>query len=261
MFLALGVGSMQVAWLLLTAGQIALLARLWHQKLLSTYKFFSLYLLADLLHSGVLYLLGNPNTEIYAWFYVASEPVLATLRVLVLVELYRLVLRDYAGLATFGRWALTASLAASFVIGFLSVYPHLGSTDPYPVLLSLSHFQRLVYSALLLFILFISGFLIWFPVPLSRNTVVHTVLFAVYFSVSAVLVLLRFVAGPEIIRLLSTIWLAGRGLCILGWVFLLTRKGEKKSVVFGHQWRPHDGEQLIGQLQAINAVLLRAARK
>jgi hypothetical protein len=45
------------------------------------------------------------------------------------------------------------------------------------------------------------------------------------------------------------------------WILFLTREGEGKTVILHQHWRPADEEQLLGQLSAINATLLRAARK
>jgi hypothetical protein len=45
------------------------------------------------------------------------------------------------------------------------------------------------------------------------------------------------------------------------WLFGLNRQGETKSVVVGHQWNPSDERRLLSQLEAINASLLRSARK
>jgi hypothetical protein len=45
------------------------------------------------------------------------------------------------------------------------------------------------------------------------------------------------------------------------WLLALSRQGETKRVVVGHQWNPADQQKLRAQLDAINASLLRARRK
>jgi hypothetical protein len=50
----------------------------------------------------------------------------------------------------------------------------------YPILLYI-RFQRAINFALLIYVLIIALFLFWYPVPLGRNAVVHTVVFSVNF--------------------------------------------------------------------------------
>jgi hypothetical protein len=45
------------------------------------------------------------------------------------------------------------------------------------------------------------------------------------------------------------------------WLIGLNRRGETKTLVVGHKWRPDDEERLISQLKTINASIGRAARK
>jgi hypothetical protein len=49
--------------------------------------------------------------------------------------------------------------------------------------------------------------------------------------------------------------------CQLFWLFALGRQGEQKRVVVGHHWKPSDEQRLLGQLEAINASLLRSRKK
>jgi hypothetical protein len=49
--------------------------------------------------------------------------------------------------------------------------------------------------------------------------------------------------------------------CFIFWLLALSRQGEYKRVVVGHQWNPADEQKLRAQLDAINASLLRAIRK
>jgi hypothetical protein len=114
--------------------------------------------------------------------------------------------------------------------------------------------------SLLLFVVFIALFLLWFPIPLNRNTVVHCGVFAGYFlTKSATFLVLGFVsegATPHVnaaIRLLVT-------LCCAGWIFGLTRMGENIPAKIGHYWNPEEEQRLMAQLDSINRTLVHSAK-
>ena len=255
-------GSVQQSiWVFQYAAHIVLLLRLWKLGLATTYRFFFAYLAVATVRTSGLFFLA-PCTDAYGWAYVLTVPVLGVLCVLVVLELYGLVLRNHAGIVTLGRWVVSGGLILAFTVASLSLYPDLSNpTEEYPILLYFNVFQRALDSALLIFLTLITAFLVWFPVPLSRNTVLHTIVFGVFFSSNALLLLIRNVVGAEPTRILSTISLGAESLCLLAWILFLNRKGEESRVVFGHRWRPEDSGRLVEQLNAVNSTLLRSARK
>jgi len=251
----------KLLWTFVTAAQVVLLLRLWMSGLWKIYRFFFALLILNICQAGVL-ASTDPRTDLYAWIYMAFVPLTSVCILLVILEIYHLILKGYAGIGTLSRWVIAAGLAVSFTIAVLSLYPNLGNpAEQFPLLLSMFVVQRAVYSAFLAFLLFITAFLVWFPVPLNRNSVLHVVVFGVYFSTEALLLLVRGAAGADLTRLLSMLSLAVEGVCLLAWILLLTKEGEKKPVVVGHRWRPGESEHLIAQLDTINSSLLRAARK
>ena len=253
----------RIFWFVVFAGLIVLLFRLWRTGLSRTYRFFFAYLLVEVLHTVVLFFVPR-ETNLYGWVYIAFAPVRGVCAILVVLELYGLVLRGFRGIGTLGRWVVSGGMCLSFALALISLYPDLSNTEAaFPALLYLGAFQRGLDSALLLFLVLITAFLVWFPVPLSRNTVVHTVVFAVFFSGQAVLLLVRNILADhmETLYMISALYMGLYAICVLAWIFLLTKKGEKRTVVFGHRWRPGESDRLVGQLDALNATLLRSARK
>ena len=189
---------------------------------------------------------------------MATAPVIAILQVLVVLELYSLVLQRHPGIRTLGRWVVTGGLLLGLLITVLTLVPDFSNVEQkYQWVLYCSIFERTVASTLLLFLVAITSFLIWFPVPLSRNAVFHALLFGVYFSGGAMLLMLRNVVGPEIIRTLSTVNLLLAVCCFVAWGVLLSRRGEERVVIVGHRWRPGADQRLVDQLQAI----IRKARE
>ena len=253
----------RVSWIVVYFGLVALLFRLWRANLLRKYRFFGVYLAGEILQSSVLFPISR-ESEAYFIVFLVFAAAQCLLAILVVLELYGLVLRGFAGIGSLGRWVVSGGMTFAFLVATVSLYPDLANPETAsPALLYLASFQRGVYSALLFFLFLITVFLVWFPVPLSRNTVVHTIIFAVYFSSFSVLLLIRNVADAAMgtIYLLSTIYMVVYALCLVAWNLLLTEEGERRTIVFGHRWSPSDSNRLVGQLDTLNTALLRTARK
>jgi hypothetical protein len=121
-------------------------------------------------------------------------------------------------------------------------------------------YERTVMSSLVVFLLLASAFLVYYPVPLGRNVVVYLIGYALYFSTKATLAFINNLGYTEN-RALSTLDMGVALVCLICWLFALSRRGEEKRLVVGHQWNPADEQKLRAQLDAINASLLRAGGK
>lgn len=262
MYLTLSLGTAEHAlWLLVAVAQLVLLGRLSEQGLIRRYRFFALYIGVQVFEAGLLFLL-RPGTSAYGWVYAAFVPLIGLCATLAVLELYELVLRDYAGIRSLARWAISGSLALALAVAALTLSPDLSNpAEAYPLIRAFHVFQRVLYSALFLFLLFATAFLFWFPLPLNRNIILHTVVFLASFAGRSGTLLLRNVGGVELRLLASTVNLAIAATCLLVWILFLTRSGEQRMVVPGHRWRPSEADRLAEQLDSINATLLRTARK
>jgi uncharacterized membrane protein YcgQ (UPF0703/DUF1980 family) len=121
--------------------------------------------------------------------------------------------------------------------------------------------ERAVYFSLVVFLLSILGFLMQYPITLSRNVIVHSMVFSVYFLGNTFLYLMLSMRGFESIvavtNALSLITLAAVG----AWLLMLNPAGELRKVSLRPQWMPGREEELVSQLNHLNAALLRATRK
>jgi hypothetical protein len=204
----------------------------------------------------------GPQTDAFAWVYLVTQPVMWFFYILIVLELYTLVLRNHQGIATLGRWLLIAALFIAMLVSLLTLVPDLESPlGPYPILSYYSLIERGVNSSLVVFLLVIVAFLAWYPIPLSRNVILHSFVFSVYFLSSTATLFVRNVTGFEMTRMASAILLAITDVCLLVWIVFLNRRGESRVVVLGHQWQPGDEERLVEQLDSINKTLLRSTRK
>lgn len=265
---------LECVWWLTIAGHLLLFVRLRLAGLQRSYRYFSGYLLFRVLRAvlliavpwGVRQFERKPNTPFatnaYGWVWLLTEPVLWVFWVLVVLELYSLVLQNYKGIASLGRWVLLAGLAVAVVISFLTLQADLSNPgEQYPILRLFFVIGRGVASSLVIFLLVISCFLAWCPVPLSRNVVLHSIVYAGYFLSMTLALLMRNLGGNSVTVAMSIVTSCANLVCLVVWICLLNRDGENAKVRLRPRLAEGQEQELVGHLAAINSTLLRAARK
>src|SRR6185295_3076613 len=120
--------------------------------------------------------------------------------------------------------------------------------------------ERTIDSTILMVLLFISGFLLWFPVRVRRNIVVYMTGFVLfYFFRSAGLLVTNLL--PYTHRgLLSSVMEGLTLACLLVWIWGLRAEGELETTVTGHRWNAAAAGRLSVQLDEINTALSRFSR-
>jgi hypothetical protein len=239
-----------------TAILLVLVARLWWTGLHRTYSYFFVYLLLVLFQIAALAVVPF-DSKFYRYFWVASEALIVCFYALIVLELYSIVLRDLAGIASLARRYIQAGIAVAILISMLLLA--FEKTPQGPVSATLI-FERAIASSLVIFVLLITAFLLYYPVPLHRNVIVYSIGYSVYFLLKAAA---RFIENysHRWYAEVSTLIVGVSTVCLLFWMAGLTRAGERKTLVLGHRWDPADEERLLSQLKAINASLMRSARK
>lgn len=238
-----------------------LIAKLLKLRLDRVYRVFFWFLAVALAGKIVLIVLP-PGQNLYsiAWFCIVA--VGWVLYVLVILELYSLVLKDYAGLLSVGRWSLTAALALSVVTAAITLGPDVShAAGPYPILETFLIIHRAVVSSLAVFLLLITGFLAWCPVSLRRNVVVYLVFYFVFFLAETFSVFARNILGEQAMHLTNVATLVVSTVCMLAWTLLLSREGELANVRISPRGLPGQERATLQQLRTLNQALLRSIRK
>jgi hypothetical protein len=242
--------------LLMVAGTAILSVRLFTAGLDRRYRVFFCYLIFATLHLGVLASL-KVGGDAYQYVWVLTEPLEWLFCVLVVLEIYALVLEDYKGLATVGRWALiTAVLVALLASGISLMVPSHFAQSRLMTYYYVA--ERAVYFSLVVFLISILVFLMQYPINLSRNIIVHSMVFSVYFLGNTVLYLLLSTSGTKSILAVTNAFtiIALAALCV--WLLMLRPAGELRKVSLRPHWMPGREEELVSQLNNLNAALLRA---
>jgi hypothetical protein len=244
---------------LLSAGLTAL--KLVKSGLFRRYRFFFIYLVS-LVPYGVCLLLLDVNSGSYQKFWTVTTPLFWLLYVLVVFELCGLILEKHKGLYTLGRWAMCLGLAVAVTLSVLSLLPHIAPATPQRsrIMGYILATERGVDFSLAIFILLILFFLSRYPVPLSRNVAVHSVVFSVFFLSNTLAVLLRSVFGLHVNDWVNLFLMGTSSACVVAWLVLLSAKGEEVRV---HTLRfgRGDQERILLQLDSLNDTLLKAAHK
>lgn len=237
-----------------------LIFTLFRNGLFRTYRFLFAYLLVDGCHTLSAMFIPN-GTESYFLAYVFAQAAKVTLAVFVVLELYQIALAEHPALARFGRDVIAYVLAAAATIAAAGLaFDTSVPVGQSPLLHRFNSFERTMDLSMLLFLLFIAAFMTWFPVRLSRNNILYITGFVLYFSTRALGLLFTNLA-PRLMFWMDTAMLSVAILCLITWIFALRRRDEESTVIIGHRWDPAAMDRLSGQLNEINARLLRLSRR
>jgi hypothetical protein len=242
--------ALQVLLLLL------LVVRLSRDRLHRVYPFFFWFLIAEAIQSLCPFLITY-GTWLYRDVFLVSQTIIISFFTLVVLELLSIVLRDLKGIASIAR-AYT-SMAIGVAVLFSALLLGL-ERSPTNLTSAFFIFERSIVSSLVFFVLLITIFLVYYPIPLTRNIVVYFCGYAFYFLCRAAGLFAQ-TTGAANLAILNGILLTGWAISVLFWLIFLNGEGEHRCLVLGHRWRPQDEGRLLQQLQAINATLLRSARK
>jgi hypothetical protein len=246
----------QILLIVEIAALLGLCFRMWLIGLHRVYPTFTCYLVLELLQT-LIPLVVPLESLLYRDLFVISRVLIVVVCAMVVLELYSVVLRNLEGIAGVARRYIKITLAFAIAVSLL---PLLVEKSPNTLTGYLFIFERPILSSLVVFVLLICGFLVYYPVPLGRNVIVYLAGYAVYFVTMATMVFVNNL-GYFWNREKSNVDMGVAVVCQLLWLVALSRQGEQKRVVVGHQWKPGDEQRLLGQLEAINASLLRSRKK
>jgi hypothetical protein len=238
--------------------------RLYCQSLRKRYSILFAFLCFNVCRSFVLiatgWLFAKPHNA-YAWIWVLTEPLVWLFYVLVVLELYSLVLQNYKGLQTVGRWAFLFAITFAVLVSAASVLPTLSNAqEKVRIIFYYALIARGIMFSLVLFILLILFLLSWYPIVLCRNLVIHAIVCTIFLISASMGYLVRNVGGTPVTRGVNIAHLVITIICWGAWM-LLTAKGEETKMRVRREFTAEDEQRLVDQLTAINSSLLRAGKK
>lgn len=250
----------RLLWMLAILFDLLLAGNFFRLRLARNYRFFVAYLVFDCARSLAAWF-SSPGSIFYRNLWRATEPVIWILYVLVVLELCSLVLKDYLGIHALGRWIVYGSLALSVLLSTITVLPTwVRSTEGAFAIQRFLMVERGIDFAVVLLLLLLLVFLVLFPIQLSRNVIVHSILYAAFFTTNSMGILIVNLTGYRLSIAVSTCLQGASVLCMIGWLVLISRDGEQKIMAIRHPV-PVDEDRLIAQLTEINATLMRTGKR
>lgn len=256
-----------IAELIQSVAAATAVVRLWHLKLVGRFPALFAWLILSGAKTFALSLLSQ-RSALYFWIYVVGEPLSTAFAVFAVRELLDLVFRDYPGIKSVGRWgtyvAVAVAMAISLGASMLLVRDKThGSIHLYYIEVA----QRSAVFALALVILIVLFALSRYPLHLARNSVVSSVFFSAIFLSDAVRLLIDSLAIRLNNRTADLTEAAVIFLCLGSWAVLLQPQvsGVPVRAASGAEatvltfTNPAEA-QLLGELDALNRLLSRAAR-
>jgi len=212
--------------------------------------------------NGIWPLFLDLKSDAYFYFWIASSPLTLVFYVWVVFELCRLVLEKHRGLYSLGRWAMAVGMVVSVTLSILSLLPKL-ATATRPQSKYLGYFyatDRGVTFALAIFLLLMMFLLSRYPVPLSRNVILHATLYTLFFLSNTLNVILNSVFGIHLYTVIDMGLMVISTGCVVSWLLFFNPNGEEVRIRMPHFGIEHE-ERLLFQLDALNSTLLKVARK
>ena len=236
-----------------------LLWRLWSEKLYRLYPFLSAFLAAEMIQSIILLPIRQVSVA-YGIIYIISSAVVWLVAYLVVLELCRLTLEDYPGIASVGRKAITWCMGLALIVAATFAVPelkiHQGKDRILPAWYVV---ERSTVLSLLLFLLLMQLFLFRYRLPLSRNRLIYATGYAAYFGIGVAQDIIFTSLGIRVAPEVSLWIVVVAGVILLAGAVSLRQEGEEKI-----ELRPasedDDRIRLQEQLAEMNRLLTRAAR-
>ncbi len=249
---------------------LILIVRLLRLRLQRVYRIFCVFLACEFAASLLAYaktVVPNALPD-YRIVWVLGRAVIWIVTLWTVYALLEAVLKNLPGVLRLSRRLLNWVFIAALIFGLLTARPEFsisglsGQSDPLSEAVGIAVvLDRVVCTIALFALVSILGFMLWFPVEISRNLIVFTTGFLVYFAAKGGLLLTRSLWSHESLALISNLIMFTSAACFAYWAIFITSEAEAVPVRIGHSWRPREQERLIGQLEAINVALLRTATR
>ena len=205
------------------------------------------------------YIVHQPESVIYGWWWVVLQPLTWALFFSLLVEAYTRMLSGYEGFERLGQLLI---YAASGMVGvvFLGMMFLETSRESWAQFWFLQ--RRSVHIGLTVFTLFLVGFGSYFRLAIPRNVKTLFTAFAVLFGSVSMILILADMMGEPIKAVQRPVMAAAYLLCIGFGAARFSLAGEERPQPVGFQ-EPLTDEaeaELTSGLESLNSVLLRLLR-
>ena len=201
---------------------------LYRRKISRSYLFLTIYLLVE--GAGLaltLFFQFSHRVADIIRVYRFIQPPIFLLYIAMVVELFQKLFARYPGIARLARSVVVGSMLAAFLLSLTSLGGDLSTGWTGQSLISrYSVILRFLSSAITLFLLLITAFLHWMPIPLPPNVIRHSLIFFFYFLSNAFVQYQLNITRQRYLDIVNLVLAAGTAIALSAWFILLKEKGE-----------------------------------
>ena len=233
----------------------AVIWRLFSLRLINRYPALSWCMGIQIFRSVALLTL-DLHSNIYAFAYIATLPVLLVAYVCVALELYSRSFENYRGLFIVGRRVMLSVLAVSALVAILIHVGELNSAgEQFQAIRAVLLIESAVCLMLLIFLVAIAAFLIWYPANVRRNLLLYSLTFSIFMAEQCATIFLRNSNPTALAGVASTARIVLDDLNLLAMAVFFSAAGEIDrrpsvgSLTLGRK------QKLLSQLRQLNDAL------
>lgn len=207
--------------------------------------------------------LVKSDTKLFFHVWIITEPFLVLAYTLAVFEIYGMALHRYQGLKTVSKRVLTFAIVIASLISVLSIFPDIqfNASLENQTFLLVNVVRRGVYTSLLVCLVLLLSFITIFPVRLSRNTIVHAIVFSVTFLFFTVSLLTANLGGIDSVPLINLGAALTAALASITWALFLTPAGESVESAMPNRLTAKQADALLEKLRAINDSLADTGKR
>jgi hypothetical protein len=216
-------------WLVSVLAEALVVVRLWRERLIRAYPFFTAFLAAQVIISSAL-MLTDIRSPSYAVAYRNFELVLMIFRLGVAAELYERICGHFPGIGVFRVLMASTFGILAALVAILSVRPNIAHQWAFPqtiVIVGLRYQGEIFAGAFLLTWLFLR-FVLIIRQPFRPNVFAHWTIATIYFGANGVSYLAGLLSGGgDAIFPINCAMLVVQIACFAAWFLRMRRSGEE----------------------------------
>jgi hypothetical protein len=219
----------RILWPIAVAAEALVFFRLWRERLIRSYPFFTAFLAAEVILDLVL-MLSNIRSSSYAVAYRNSELILTIFRMGVAAELYERICGHFPGIGFFrvvmaSVFGLLAALVAIF-----SVQPNIAGQWAFPqtIVLVILRYQGEIFAGAFLLTWLFLRFVLIIRQPFRPNVFTHWTIATIYFGANGLSYLAILLSGGgDAVFPINCAMLVVQIACFAAWYKCMRRSGEE----------------------------------
>jgi hypothetical protein len=218
----------RVLWLISVVAEAAVVVRLWQERLIRAYPFFTAYLAAEIIVNSAM-MLTNIKSRDYAPAYRDLELILTIFRLGVAAELYERICSHFPGIGVFRAFMASAFGLVAGLLALLTIRPNIASQWAFPqtIVIVVLRYQGEIFAGALLLTWLFLRFVLVIGQPFRPNVFTHWTIATIYFgSNSAAYVAILLSGGGKVVFPINCAMLAMQIGCFAAWFRHMRRSGE-----------------------------------